>query len=119
MRDVALPRPWGVVLEPASVAVEQQLRSTRRVDLLVDRPRFRRGHDPASQPLELAVDHESAADLEDVAVETQQPRVLEHGPLAPARIDHDLDPRPVAGLKRADTVEREATIAIPHQRPTR
>ena len=74
MRYLAPARPRRVVLEPAREPLQQQRGSTGRLDLIVDRARRRGGLDAVRQPLELAVEHQSAAELEDERVLPDQPR---------------------------------------------
>ena len=52
-----------------------------------------RRHDPVGQPLELAVDHEPAPDLEAVRRRADQPRALEHARPPAPRVEHHLDLR--------------------------
>ena len=110
VRDVAALGPWRVVLERALEALQEQRRAAGGLDLGVDRPVLRGGLDAVGQPLELAVDDEPAAELEDVRALAEQLRVLEDARVAAARVDHDLDPGAVARLQGAHGVERERAV---------
>ena len=105
-----------MVLEPPVKAGQQQVARAAALNLIVNRAVLERRHDPARQPLELAVDDDTAPELEDVGRRSDQPRALEHAPLPPAGIQHHLDVGPEAGLERADAHVREAPVVAAEQR---
>ena len=84
-------------LQATRVALQQQVGRPGRGDPLV---RVRLG-----QPVDLTVDHEAGAGLEDVLVEPEQPHVLaEHRPRAARHRDHQRrrrGGRPPARARRA------------------
>ena len=114
VRDLSPEVPRRVVLEPAAVALEQQRGHAGGSDLVEDR-RAVAGLEAIGQPLELAIEHETTADLEDVGGGADQARSLEHRALATPRVDDDLDARAVTRLERADGVKAERAVGVAEQ----
>jgi hypothetical protein len=108
--------PRRVVLDPSGVGLEEEVGYPGVVDLLRDRA-LAVGSHFSRKGGQLPVDHHRAAGLEDVRGLADQPRVLHHLGLATPRLEHDLDPRPVAGLQRARLQQRELTLGVAEQRP--
>jgi hypothetical protein len=99
----------GIGLQPALETLEQQRRGAGGGD-----PRVGVG---GGEPMQLAVEHEARACLEDVVVETEQSHVARE-PRARAPGHHDdRGPGPVARLERAQSEEREAAVAVARHRP--
>ena len=118
VRHLAVAVPRVVVLQPPGVVLQQQRGRAGGLDLLVDRAAVA-GHEVAGQPDLLAVEHEAGAGLEDVGGLGEQARVLAHRPLAAAGHEHDLGAGAVAGLQRADALQRELLVGVAQQRAAR
>ena len=114
VRELALAVPRRVRLEPARVALEQQLRRARLLDLLPDRLAVARLE--LAEVGVLAVDVQAAPDLVDVGGLPEQARVLHHLRLAPAGLEHHLDARAVARLERARGKQREVALGVAEER---
>src|SRR5690348_15261059 len=106
-------------LEPSRERREHKLARTAVLDLGVDRPRLLRWLKAACQPLELTVDHDAAAELEDVRRGPDQSRTLKHAALTPAGVQDDLHIRSPAGLERPDAHMREPAVGSAEQRRSR
>src|SRR5215218_8549899 len=114
VRYLAVDVPRRVVLEPARVALEQQLRRAELGNLLEDRSFVR--HQVAGEPLQLAVDHQPGPRLEDVGARPDDAGVLEHLRAAPARVKDDLGLSARARLQRPHPDGRERPLAVAQQR---
>ena len=86
------------------------------LDLVIDRAGLVGGHEAVGEPLELAVEHQSAPELEDVGRGADQPRGLEHAPLPAARVDDDLGAGSGARLQRSHPQQAEAAVGAGQQR---
>src|SRR5215212_2474316 len=114
VRYLAVEVPRRVVLEPARVALEQQLRRPELGDLLEDRSFVR--HQVAGEPLQLAVDHQPGPRLEDVGARPDDAGVFEYLRAAPPRVEDDLDVSARACLQRPHPDGRECPFAVAKQR---
>ena len=107
--DLAAAVIRGMGLQATRVTLEQEVGRPRRRDALV-----RVG---LGQPVDLAVDHEAGAALEDVLVHPQQAHVLaEHRPRAARHRDHQRAGA-VARLERPHAEQRELPLAVARHRP--
>src|ERR1700722_20792470 len=91
MRDVAMDRPRRVVFKASGVVLQQPRRGTRCLDLVKDGARLGARYHPIRQPLELSIEHEPAADLEDERRRSDQPRGLEDARLLAAGMSKQID----------------------------
>ena len=114
VRDLALEVPRLVVLQAPAVALEQQGRRARALDLLGDRQLAR--PQLAGQPVLLPVEHHAGAGLVDERALAEQPRVLEHLRAPPPGHQHDLDAGAQARLHRPHAVDRHPPLAVVQHR---
>ena len=108
VRDLALEVPRIVLLEREGVLQGRHRPTGRRP--LVGRVALGR------EPRHLPVEHDPAAHLEDVAGRPEEPGVLVELRAAPARVEDDLDARPVARLERPGAEQREGAVRIAQER---
>ena len=113
--DLAGVAPGLVDPQPARVVVEQERRRARLLDLLVDRLAVA-GLEAVGEPLELAVEHEAAARLEDVRAQAEHARVVQERGLAAAGVRDDLDLGPGTGLERPRAEQGEPALPVVEQR---
>ena len=116
VRDVAQRRPWRVGFEPAREVLQQQVRRAGRLDLVIDRAGLDARLQAIGQPLQLAVEDQPAAELEDVGASSDQPSGFEHAGLLASGVDHDLDVGSRARFEGSGAEQAEAPVGTGDQR---
>ena len=105
---------WGSS-RPAKCS-SSRCRRAGRLDLVVDRAGLDARLQAIGQPLQLAVEHQPAAELEDVGACPDQPSGFEHAGLLASGVDHDLDVGPRARFERSGAEQAEAPVGARHER---